>query len=193
MTVTVGPYRVEEGYEDIIRFCLSTNIMIDLMGGDDPVEGPTFIDRNPYASIGPAGGACDIVHRVVWADELASFELLHEVMHVFLAVPFLNIEEQPLEHELLMPIERRYAEKLLSKEQYDACVNWQERTLVGLDMELSEYDKYERKRWWTRGLTLGRHLGVLSKENKPTFAVPDWNAPSLRYREYLCRQWAYGA
>lgn len=85
-----------------------------------------------------------------------------------------------------MPIERQYARRLLGKRQYDACVKWQEITRVEYNTELSEYERYERCRWWTRALTLGRRLGVLDRSNEPTFAVPNWNALPRKDREYLC-------
>ena len=78
-------------------------------------EGWTQIEkRGPSFAWGPAGGACDIATREVWMEDLKPHEVLHEAMHVLLAVPKIPIKNQPDEGLFLMPIERAYAQVLLS-------------------------------------------------------------------------------
>lgn len=198
---TIGKYRVEPGFEEIVRFCLRHGIKL-LEGELDLSHGPP----HECIDVGPAGGGCDIMHRKVWIEGLYPHELLHEVMHVFLAVPYLPIDKQPNEHVLLMPIERAYGKLVLDEKEFESCVSWQEQTGVGyydgstrdgstreimkdvrgcLIMELGSISNYEREGFWLRAMEIGRQLGVLDRSNQPTFQAPDWNAITDVDRIYL--------
>lgn len=139
-------------------------------------------DAHPSASsfaFGPAGGACDIATREVWMGELEPFQVLHEAMHVLLAVPGIPLETQPEECKFLIPIEREYGKVLLSSKGLADCIDWQEATgceWKGTQGELHYLDGYETKHFWRRALRLGVELGVLDDDHRPTFAWPAWEA-----------------
>lgn len=152
-------------------------------------EGWTQIEkRGPSFAWGPAGGACDIATREVWMEHLKPHEVLHEAMHVLLAVPKIPIENQPDEGLFLMPIERAYAQVLLNKKALVDCIDWQESTVVqwGEDtMELHLFESYGSLPFWHRALRLGVELGVLDAEHQPTFAWPNWSKISPSDMRFL--------
>jgi hypothetical protein len=190
MARSVGSYEVEPEYEKVVEFCIKHNIDIMLEDPDTVARtaGIPVKDYGEFRARGPAGGGCDILDRWVWSETLEPHELLHEVMHVFLAFPFKPLAEQPDEYVLLMAVERAYAKEMLEQEDYDRCVNWQDDTAVGTlgrPRPLGEIPNYTRKRTWLRALAIGREIGVLSKTNKPTYNAPDWNALEKCNRYYL--------
>lgn len=167
-------------YDRIERFCTEQRILLDYSN-----EGPG-VDLAP----GPAGGGCDIIDRIVWSDDLLPHETLHEIMHVYLAVPFLPMRMQPEEHLLLIPIERQLAEVLLEPRDFAACVRWQNETPVskrdGGECAYEDLPRSEKASVRMRALTFGITLGVLDRSLRPTFATPDWNRLTLKQRSALC-------
>lgn len=182
-------YLTREDFASVRNFCQHQRITLmpgepseELVHGDHHLKG--------FVNYGPCGGGCDIVNRVAWVQHLRPHELLHEALHIFLAMPFIPTDHQPDEYMMLMPVERAYGEALLNPHWLQECVEWQEMTTVqppGHDQEELQYiPNYHESTTWLRGLSIGVSLGVLTSDFAPTFQAPDWNNLSLEDRGYLC-------
>lgn len=147
-----------------------------------------------HASRGPVGHYCDVAERKVWltyAENRYVETILHEICHVVLTPPGVDLEEIA-EDVLLLPFERVLARQCLSRSGYELVKRWQLDTQVDWWIprqqrsisHLAEWKGHAASKYWRDSHAALRRLGVLAG-GRVTWKRPRWDrVPEEFYRNH---------
>lgn len=145
---------------------------------------------------GPEGHGCIPSRRLLLVedDSVASHKpqyFLHELTHIIVQPPFWTMRETP-EEFVLFQFERQLSKACFDATDHRAVVKWQEDTITytrqkgapksktyAYELALGDIHNYRQRGIWRRGFELCRRVGLLDKNNKPTWKKPDWSSFSM--------------
>jgi hypothetical protein len=145
-----------------------------------------WVDAVPECYSGPMGQGCDPSRREVYFENHNAFaeieHYLHELVHVIVQPPwpFWSIRKCP-EEFILFQFERALARATFEPWAFEQVINWQHETAVHIsgrfvgDLCLGDLKPYYYEPFWRAGFGYCRALGLLDKENRPTYEWPRWD------------------